>query len=637
MSKERKRSKSFILYFLETFTSLFYSKVSCGFFGNLTKGCLSENKLVANSFANSLLGVDSKFGRFARKMRFIVAEQFEDSFMLKLWKKLILFLAGCKLRLYGSFLMTFGVYVGLVYAIKPFIDSTQGHDSSYLIWAIGLICVSLPLLFTGKTLASSLTSSTFGFFLASEVFGISEEKLSIPSVKNGDNYSAAIFVGIVAGTFSYFFSPMYIPVIIVLFIGIALIMTSPEIGVVCAFALLPLFSSTYGKEILVAVILLYSFSYFIKLLRGKRILRFGFIDLLTLMLCFVIVLSGAFNPWNTDGALTLRTVVLIVGCFIAGNLMSTKIWQKRCVFALICSGFASAVFVIWQRVASAFSSFIGLPLDELFSNGERIVENRDSLAVFISFTLVLSMALIYKGEGIKHRFAVSLMAGIMGFALILTPSLAAWIGCTIALVIFFLTVSRKTITVGAFAVVIVPSLLLILGADAIRAVLDFFGINLPSLLFEVKIWRGSFELFKDSYFMGLGVGGFEELYPIYASAGFENATHPGTVWLSLLLETGIIGLLLVVAILAFTFKNSFAFIKENVKKSKKAFVSASSCALLGMTVQGLFCNFWNQPALLYLYFVSIYVITTSIRSACAELDKQKIESANTEYAASVEI
>ena len=152
MKKEKKKSRSLILYFLDVFTSFFYQKLSTGFFAKLTNGCLEENKLLSNSFFATNLNSTSRVGSFVRKIRFIIAEQFEESRILSLWRRLVLFLVGSKLRLYGSFFMTFGIYTGLVYFIKPLIETSAEGDAKYLVWGVSLMLFAFPMLITSKSL-----------------------------------------------------------------------------------------------------------------------------------------------------------------------------------------------------------------------------------------------------------------------------------------------------------------------------------------------------------------------------------------------------------------------------------------------------------------------------------------------------
>ena len=635
--KKDKKSKSLIIYYLETFTTFFYQKLASGFFGGLTSTCLDENKLLSSSFLASQVNSSSKVGSLIRKIRFLVAEQFEESRILFLWRRLILFLVGSKLRLYGSFLMTFGIYTGLIYFIKPFIETSAEADLVYLVWGGALSLTALPMLFTSKTLSQALNSSTFGHFIVSDAFGIPDEKLTVPVAKHGDSYSTAIFVGLVFGSVSYFFSPIYVLAAIGVFVLIALIMTSPEIGVVSVLAFLPMFSTEKGRKALVLMVLLYSLSFFIKLLRGKRVIRFGFSDLLLLIFSFFLLLSGVFNLWNADPTLTFRMISIIIGCIVAGNLMSTKQWQRRCAMALVYSGFCTSLVTMWQRSASSVNKAFGLNIDTSSLESSVLFANREYLAAFLLICLIMTITIVYTGEGIKHRFNVAAMTSSMIIALFLTSSVAAFIGFASALVVFYMIMSRKTITVGAFAVVTLPSVLLVLNGAILNGALSFLNLTPAVTNSTLKIFKGSFDLSRASYFLGLGAGGFEEIYPVYAYAGFENSQSAGAFWLTLLCDTGILGLLLVIVVLLLLFKNAFALLKQNIGKDKKAFIAGAISALFGFLVQSLFCDFSSRTNLLYLFFAAICIVFASIRTTCEEIEKLNTEKVNTEYASSVDL
>ena len=113
--------------------------------------------------------------------------------------------------------LTLETYV-FIYFIKPFIETSVEADPIYLVWGGALSLTALPMVFTSKTLSQALNASTFGHFLVSDAFGIPDEKLSVPIAKHGDSYSTAIFVGLVFGSVSYFFSPIYVLAAIGIFI-----------------------------------------------------------------------------------------------------------------------------------------------------------------------------------------------------------------------------------------------------------------------------------------------------------------------------------------------------------------------------------------------------------------------------------
>ena len=134
-------------------------------FGKYTK----INEKIQTCMVSLLLGKASKTTAFMRKIRLMVSEQFEESKILKIINRLAKFFLGCKLRLYSTFFMTFGIYTGLVYFLKKVMLSHAGTSESMLTFACITFLVSIPLFFTRKNLAEALKSSKIGNFIVCEV------------------------------------------------------------------------------------------------------------------------------------------------------------------------------------------------------------------------------------------------------------------------------------------------------------------------------------------------------------------------------------------------------------------------------------------------------------------------------------
>ena len=127
------------------------------------------------------------------------------------------------------------------------------------------------------------------------------------------------------------------------------------------------------------------------------------------------------------------------------------------------------------------------------------------------------------------------------------------------------------------------------------------------------------------------------MYPIYASAGFENAPSAASLWIRILCETGVIGLVLFAAFIVLFLGKSFGYMRNETSRTKKAFVAAGCATVIGILVQAMFCDFWSCPSLIYLLFVTVYIVNAAIRSGHAELVRKKNEAVNTECSATLEL
>ena len=153
----------------------------------------------------------------------------------------------------------------------------------------------------------------------------------------------------------------------------------------------------------------------------------------------------------------------------------------------------------------------------------------------------------------------------------------------------------------------------------------------------MKIWQGSMQLIVASMFCGVGQGGFKELYPIYSVTGFETAANPNALWLRLLCDVGIIGLMLFALVIFFIIQNCFEYLATSEKKEFRTFIVAGFAALIGLLVQSLFCDLFSNAFFLYAFWCLITVLCAAIRTERREVQKYVGFGDNNEVAASIEL
>lgn len=637
MKEIQKQSKSGILRLLAVFTAWVYRCADKGFFGRLFNSYQKGNLKLKNSWISSIMGSNSRLGKFVRKIRFVIADQFETSGILLLWRKFMRFLIGCKLRLYGSFFITSGIYTALVYFLKKFVLESSTSDSSYILLALIFSLISLPLLMSGKTFAEAVSASSIGHFLVWDTFGIADEKLLSVKLKRGDNYNIAIIAGIIFGVLSYFISPLYLLAGIALVVFVALIMANPEIGVITTLILLPVFAGNDKIVYLSICVLLYSVSYLIKLIRGKRVLTLELTDVFLIFFSVLVLLSGYVTSGRSDYAIgsSSTSVLLILGCIIAGTLMRTKAWQNRCMAALKYSGLAVAIISIWQFAAMKVDEVWNIQIAMPGIGQSVFFENKDYLAMFLTVSLLVSLASKYRHNDVikKQRFLDIVVSFIVALALSLTGSMLGVIGIFSAIMMFGLIMNSKTITWAIFVTVISTSVFIIL--DGVLG----FDINLSTdtTYSMIQTWKGTFAMLKDTFFCGVGAGGFKELYPSYAVNGFESASDSRSFFLRIVCDTGIVGCLIVMAIIFLYMRNCFEFIRLRTTRDSKASIAAGLCAVVGIIIQSICCDIWDCRVLFYLIFAIIAIVGANSRTNRIELAKSELVYDNNEYSATIEL
>lgn len=627
--RNKEKKKSVIVGLLRKFKNAFYAKATVGFFGRRSASFDKANKKLDGSFAAAVLGKQSKLGKAVAKSRFFVADQFENSLSLYLWRKLLRFLVGCRIRLYGAFFASFGVSVLIGYLAKRFIFSDPGAEIWRIALAASLILASLPMIFTRKTLSEALGESLLGRFISQKTLGISENKFDVSAVKHGNAYNFSVILGVAVGVLSLFIEPLILLISPLVILGTAIVLYSPEAGVVITFIELP-FVVLFGSDaVLLWSVALFSASYLIKLVRGKRIMRFEITDLFLMLFAFAIVCGGIQS--NSDTAKDVLSPLLVMfGAFVVGNLMRTKLWHKRFIASYI---FAASVIAVVTVLEFAFSG--ELSLSAVFG-GYAFAADTDMAATFMLPALFASITFAVYSATVKEKIASTLVSLLLAFAIAVTDAAVGY-PLIIGLVILFLILKRETVSAVVVGIFAVPVTLTLIPWSFSKTIGRAFDLSSVLNYQSSKVFQGTFRMTSHFWFSGIGHGNFETIYPYFAASGFERASRLPSTFLKLYENYGIVGVLLILTVFALFFINCFGFISSAGGMRTQKIVAAGVSAVICLLFKSVFFNTFGDLKLLFVIFSVFYVTCAAARNGRQEIEKNNITYENSEFSASVEI
>ena len=154
MNKPEARPRSFFA-FLAALPLLISSRIAASLFGRFFCGYEKSCELLRESRTARRIHT-SKVTEKLVKFRYSSAQKVAKSHSFSLLHRLFTVLQQTRLRAYGLFLATFGIYTVLVYIAKYFAFATIAAERSSLITGIILIVLGLPLLLTPLTLHQCL-------------------------------------------------------------------------------------------------------------------------------------------------------------------------------------------------------------------------------------------------------------------------------------------------------------------------------------------------------------------------------------------------------------------------------------------------------------------------------------------------
>lgn len=150
-------------------------------------------------------------------------------------------------------------------------------------------------------------------------------------------------------------------------------------------------------------------------------------------------------------------------------------------------------------------------------------------------------------------------------------------------------------------------------------VLSIFAMRQDSSnSFRFNVYNSSFEMFKDNWLLGIGIGNqnFRETYGLYMKTGFD-ALSAYNIFLEIGVESGIFALIAFVGFLFVMIKNSVQFIIKSDDTKKVIFISTALLSVLGLSIHGLVDTVFFRPQIQFIFWTMAAIISVN-------LDKKRV-------------
>lgn len=634
---EEKFYNSVIAKRFRRFTNWLYSLLINGFFGKIFTAYSTEEALFANSRFMQLLGKGNRTGRLVTKLKLGMAKFFENSRILAALGTLAASLIHRKLKTYGAFLLSLGAYGTVTYLIREYVIVREGGSFTDLVTCAILLLLSFPLMMSKDTLATAILKSRILSAFLFDGLGIPKDHFTKSAIFP-KRYSAVTAAGMILGALTYFVSPTYYVQAALLLVVIALVFSYPELGVLAMIGLVPLSALfSHPSIVLLVTVLLTAVSYFVKLIRGKRVFHLGLVDFAVLLFAVIMFMGGVVSA---GGVLSVKaatlSVALMMGYFLAVNLLRTREWIHRCLVAFLFFAGVSAVIGIVQ----IFTGTLELSwLDtELFSNiGVRITstfENPNVYATYLLLVIPFALSfLIARGTGVSK---VPISIGFLLFAVCMveTWSRGAWLGILITLLMFFLIYTRRSVPYLLLGGAALPLFSLLLPESVVSRFISIGSASDSSSTYRISAWRGVGRMLRENWFGGIGVGesAFSTVYPVFSYAGIQGIRHTHNLYLQILSETGIVGIVVFLLIIVLFIQNCFEYIYRMRKETESGVVVAGLTAVVAVLIMGLTDYVWYNSRVFLMFWLVIAIVNAYIRIGNEESKRYATHEFHSRYA-----
>jgi Lipid A core - O-antigen ligase and related enzymes len=549
----------------------------------------------------------------------------ERSFVIRTIKRLAQMLLHVSVQVYGIGLFSAGMYTAIMYLISRF--ALGNENAEVLSLFIGAACaiLSVPLMFSQQPLGEAICRSRLGSLIFITIFGFRSETVCDGSHAVGKN-TAAFVTGMIVGLSTYYIPPFYIVIGVVGLVAAYMLLAMPEIGVLAMFAALPFLPTMY----IAGIVAITAVCFILKLVRGKRTLRFELLDVAVLIFMLFTLCGGLFS---INRSLSLKPALLyicfIVGYFLVVNLIRTLEWAYRCAGALLASAFVVSAIGIYENF---FGQLDLTWIDsEMFEDIEgRVVStfaNPNVLAEFLILTLPFALAVLLAVKKPPAKLGMLIMFIASVLCLVFTWSRGAWLGLMLGFLIFFFVYSRRTVSVLCFGLFALPFLPLILPSSIVERFTSIGNLADTSTAYRVHIWMGSLKMARDVFVSGLGsgMGIFSAVYPHYSLGGIEAAPHSHNLYLELVIELGLFGLLAFMAVAVIFIQSSLTYCKLSAGSSQpherlpRLLVAAGLCGIVAFMAQGMTDYVWYNFRVYAMFWLALALTSAISRCASSEL------------------
>ncbi len=608
------KKKSSIFSCLTRFSEFIYSMV--------------PNSLSARIFVGKKKPKNGLFSKISSKLNFKkrvslpvkrrFAKNFDNSFIISNLKEVISKIPNLQLKCIGLFYFSFGLYSTVVNLVKTnLIAGGNAGLSLYLSVGAcvvgGIFCGTQKNCYTAFSESKITSGIIFGFF----------------NVPRNDSYlrenpigrpTFFLIAGIIAGVIGSFTSVQFMLLLFPALLALYAIFAFPESGAVALFAALPFL--TYEQLGTLSAIV--TLSWFIKLIRGKRIFNFTFFDFTVLAFSAAIFFGGVISVSSKESAeLSYTLLAMLGGYFAVSNLLRTAKWIKKCGTALMVSYSASLI-------ASALGEAIGLLPEtrsaifgEMFSDSALLIMSINPVFMHMAVAVVPIMMLRSICSKNANKTTWAIIAAILSIVcLFMGGSRSGTLALIIGLALLLMLVSRKSLSYIIPAIIIIPLVIALLPSSVTNTVYNLFSFDGTIASYRQSVNYTTNKMMADSLFGGIGLGdsAFKKIYPLYADDLSLQISHSSALYSHITVSLGLSGLIIFLIFVAQLLRKYFTYITFSRDDDPDIKVSAISTfvGLSALLIMGFIDYIWYSPSVFFMFWLLTALFIASVKTAESE-------------------
>ena len=527
---------------------------------------------------------------------------------------------------YGTIYFSFGLFHALIGLLTRSLLNTGASLSGTVGFGAAVMLCSAVLFLSQTPLGEALGEGRITGFLLTGVFGFRREQFTAKKERK-PRAVPALLAGLLFALAALRVSHVVI-LCLPLTVGCgAMILLSPEAGLLLLFGLFPFLTTMQTAGLLIFTF----FSFFCKLIQGKRTLKFEALDIAAAGFLLIVFLGGFVSA---SKALSIRPALmytaLLSGYFLTVNLIRTR-RQIGCAVGITAASAAVVSFlgVLEYLLGAAKPGWLDLSFfPDIAGRVTATFSNPNVLGEYLVMVIPFLLLPLLSGKSAGAKLAGIALTGLGVVCLVFTWSRGAWLGFLVGLILLLLLSGTKSIAALVGVLLLSPLLFSFLPASVTGRFLSIGNLADSSTNYRVGIWRSCFSMLGDWWYSGFGTGCpvFASLFPIYS--GRVPAEHAHSLYLEILLEHGILGFLLFLGVLLLAAKGFFTYLRKTTDPAENGLKTASAVTFAGTVsflVQGLTDYTWYNYRIFCFFWLLLGLTAACRRTAAAERTEIRYE------------
>jgi len=323
------------------------------------------------------------------------------------------------------------------------------------------------------------------------------------------------------------------------------------------------------------------------------------------LLIYVVCACVSLIPMASIKVLAVVGIYILM-YFVVINSIETRKQINTMIYVFVFGGLVVALYGIYQYLFgnTLATSWIDRELFEgMKTRVYSTFENPNVLAEYLLLVIPLCISVCIASKKWSSRIVFGIIACILLVCLAVTFSRGSYIGILVAGVVFALILNLRFIFLFIAGLVALP---FVLPQSIISRFSSITNLGDSSTQYRLSIWQSSAEIIKDYWYKPIGQSTdvFKSVYPIYAQNGV-SAEHAHNWYLQNIVETGILGFIVLIGIIYRFFQYIFNGIKKATNFADKIILIGFASGLIGYMIEGIFDNVWYNYRVILIFWIFI--------------------------------